>query len=750
MSTNLVIVESAAKSKTITKYLNSSKELKGLGKFVVVASFGHVRDLQKKDLGIDIEKNFTPRYVIIDDKQKLIDDLKRKAKEASTVYLASDPDREGEGIAQHLKDVLELKKYKRITFTEITQKALEKAIQNPRTIDQQLVDAQETRRILDRIVGFKLSPLLWKKYTTNSASTLSAGRVQSAVLHIIIQKETEIKEFDSTPYWNILANFVLSLSKDKTQLKDVKLYKGSTIHKIPKIEDVVAFFSRLSNKYTIQDIRTRLVKQSADLPFITSTLQQEAYSKLGMPLKRTMQLAQDLYEGGFITYMRTDSYNMSDDFKEHAKSFIEGTYGDYYEGGSKKKGHVKGAQEAHECIRVTDATQTTITGDKFSKDHKSLYDMIWKRSIAYLMKQCIYDELEIKITDSSFAKDFSFQTSFRKVKFNGFMIVYGVENEVYDFSEILDKVRKGSYGLVCENMFSKNIWTSPPQRYNESSIVKVLETEGLGRPSTYSTIMSKLFERRYIIKADITGEKKDVVHVSYTPSTKKVTKQTDTTIIGSDKTKIIPTEIGYEIDKYLALNFDYIVDKNFTALMENDLDKIAEGQKDKLSVLNLFWKHFEEDLKKQGGIKEKKQVLQAKSNEVEINGIKYIVRIAKYGPVIQYDGNKYINLKPYLLLVRKQYTDIDENDISFLVNLPRVIAQYNNKPMNLVYGPYGLYIKYNNTNKSISKYLALKFIKGEQITEEDIQKVLDYQSKKSSSKIKDDKADGKKIVKKKA
>ena len=731
---NLVIVESAAKSKTITKYLNNSKELKNLGKFVVAASFGHVRDLKKEGLGIDIDHNFKTEYDVIPDKKKVVDDLTKKVKEASNVYIASDPDREGESIAQHLKEVLKLKNYKRITFTEITPKALENAIKNPRKIDEQLVDAQETRRILDRLVGFKLSPLLWKKYNTHNAFTLSAGRVQSAVLHIIIEKEKEIEKFETKAYWNFNGDFSLILNKDKQELTEIKLYKDTTIYKVDDYNDVVKFLGKNENKWIIDDITTKQAKHSADLPYITSTLQQDAYSKLGMTLKRSMQIAQELYENGHITYMRTDSFNMSTDFKDIAKSFIDHTYGtDYYEGGSSRKKIVKNAQEAHECIRITNPTMIKLQGEKFGKDHISLYDMIWKRTIAYLLKPSIYDELEIKIYDKGWGKNYYFNAVYKKVKFNGYLIVYGIKNDVYDFKDMISN--KSKYTIQASSITAKNVWMSPPQRFNESSIVKTLESESIGRPSTYSVILSKLFDRKYVLKSNIAGIDKDVIHLILNPNTKNIKKEKGTTKVGAETSKLVPTEVGIEINKYLEEHFDYIVDKNFTAYMENDLDKIAEGDKDKLSVLKLFWSKFSVDLaKEQNKTKEKKIKLETENNELTVQGKKYIIRLAKYGPVIQ-EGTNYINLKSYLAMVKKQYTDINEDDIKFLTNLPRNLQKIDGHMAVLVYGPYGLYIKYNNKNISITRKFAKIILENGQYDAEMIKSMIDYQNnKKKDSK----------------
>jgi DNA topoisomerase-1 len=497
---NLVLVESPAKAKTITKYLNSNKNLKQLGTFFVMASMGHVRDLKKGELGINIDKGFEPNYQVTPEKVKTVSEIRKKAAECDMVWLASDYDREGEGIAMHLKQILNLKKYKRITFTEITPKALEEAILNPRKIDDNLVDSQETRRILDRLVGFKLSPVLWKKYKTENMSGLSAGRVQSAVLHIVLQREAEIEKFASSSYWYYMGNFLLTIKNEKHELEEVKLYKNGNVYKEEDKHIVTNILKKLKNNFSITDVKNKEVKRNADLPFITSSLQQESSSKYGFPLKRTMQLAQELYEKGHITYMRTDSYNISEDFKSTAHSYIIQEYGEeYYSGGSARRKVQKNAQEAHEAIRPTHIK--LLSADlEMSPDHKKLYDMIWKRTVAYFMKACIYDELEIKIVDKSFVGDMHFQSTFSKVKFNGYMIVYGVKSESYDFMKYIEGIQIGKYSLTCKSVIAKNTWQSPPQRYNESAMIKVLENEGIGRPSTYASIMSKLLEKDILSK----------------------------------------------------------------------------------------------------------------------------------------------------------------------------------------------------------------------------------------------------------
>lgn len=706
MKKNLVIVESPAKAKTITKYLNGNKALtQQYGTFLVMASYGHVRDLEKKALGIDIDKGFVPSYRVTDEKTKTVADLKTKAAESQMVWLASDFDREGEGIAMHLKEVLKLKKYKRITFTEITPKALEAAILNPRDIDNDLVDSQETRRILDRIVGFKLSPMLWKKYKTENMSGLSAGRVQSAVVHLIMQREHDIRNFQSESYWYLVGDMLLKLKQDKIPL-EVKLYSGATMYKETDPRKVKGLLSKMKGDFSVKEVKTRDSKKSADLPFITSTLQQEAYSKHGFTLKRSMQLAQELYEKGHITYMRTDSYNVSDDFKTAAQGYVATTFGtEYWSGGSSKsKKKQKNAQEAHEAIRPTHVNVKAEDLQDLSADHRKLYDMIWKRTVAYFMVPCVHMELDIKIQDGSFnPSDMYFLASFSRVKFNGYMAVYGVQNEdlsvLAAYVDALKDPKKHS--IQGKTITAKNTWNSPPQRFSESSIIKALESEGIGRPSTYASIMTKLFDKKYIVKTDMAGVEKPTINFVY--DMKRVTEEKGTVTLGSERSKLVPTSIGEEIDSFLEQHFAYIVDKGFTSNMEADLDRIADGSKTKLDVLNTFWKVFKQDLAKQEAVKEKKVVLKTESAELVVDGKPYIIRHAKYGPVIEMEvpgqaKKGFINLKPYLKLFKKDIMDVVEDDVRLLVGMPRKLCVIDKKEFVFTYGPYGFYGKYQDRN----------------------------------------------------
>lgn len=734
---NLVLIESPGKIDKITKYLNTNPALKSYGKFVVMASVGHIRDLPSKSLGIDIDKNFDMTYEFTEAKKQVINNIKQKALKAKTIYLAPDRDSEGCQISESLRVALNLgQNYHRITFTEISEKALQYAIEHPEKIDQDQLESQETRRSLDRLVGFKLSPVLWRKFNAGGASHLSAGRVQSAVLHIIIQKEKDIAKFKSSPYWSCQGDFTLKIKPDSQKLEEVKLYKGETIYKEENPETIRAFLRRIKNEFTIKDVKTKETRQKPALPFITSTLQQEA----GFPVKRTMQLAQDLYEAGVITYHRTDSYAMSEDFKVEAAKYVQTTFGQAYLGDQsdmKQAKNVKGAQQAHECIRPVHIDQISIKGEsaKIGKDHEKLYELIWKRTIAYFMKSCIYDELDIKIVDISFSKELYFLATFKKVKFNGFQLVYGVKSEAYDFTKYTSSLKTGSYDIKCDNITAKNTWTSPPARFNEQALVKVMEAEGIGRPSTYSSILQKVTDRQYILKTDVKGENKETINYILDPKAKTLKEQKGISNVGLEKGKYVPTEVGIEVDKFLEENFDYIIDKEFTAHMEADLDRVADGKKSRVEVLKAFWTPFAKDILKFDKIsKENKIKIETESNDFTIKGKKYTVRLARYGPVIQYEENgkkEYIAIKSYLKYTGKEYTDVDQNDIIFLTKLPYKVGEVKSKSVDVHMGPYGLYLKYNGNNLKITAKMIREFMETGKFSPKDIEGSIDYNKNKN-------------------
>lgn len=729
MVNNLLIVESGSKAKTISKILNNSINLLGEGTFNVIASQGHIEDLAKKELGIDIEDNWKPLYEVLKDKKKLIRELKRQVDKSDNIYLSGDADREGEAISESLRRVLKLKDYKRITYNEITQKALEYAIKNPRQIDDKLVDAQFTRRALDRVVGFKLSPLLWHKYNCGGI-ILSAGRVQSVILNVIIERENEISNFNEESYWHFVGKFIL---KTDDELEKVSLYKNKTIYKTT-CESVRKWFSELSDDFYIKKLENKLIKKNGDYPFITSTLQQEAYSKCGFNLKKTMSLAQQLYEGGFITYHRTDSYAMSDDFKMSGKNYIESTWGkEYWSDNSNKFKKVKASQEAHECIRITQIELRKLN-DKLGSEHQRLYDIIWKRTLASLMSTCIYDTIELHISNTIFEDEYYFSTSIKKVKFNGHLIIYGVNNDDYDFTHIIN-----NSSLKCIDILAKNTFTSPPSRYNEGTIVKFMEKTGIGRPSSYSSVISKIIDKKYIILSSKEGVIRKGCDLLWKFSNKKIKEIETEILVGKESFIFTPTEIGVEINNFLKNNFDYIINCSFTSEMETDLDDIANGNKNYLDVLNLFWKKFHSDI---NNVKDttinKKLKLKCDENQINVDSHNYTIRLAKYGPVIQFndENNKvqYINLKHYLKYTKKDYMDIDETDIRFLIKFPQKIMTIDDTPVIIKNGIYGIYISYGDKNCALSPRMITKFINEKLLEESDVQEALKYHDSKKKNK----------------
>lgn len=732
-STNLVVVESNGKVASITKYLNDNPALKKYGKFVVVASLGHIRDLPKKRLGIDIENGFKTEYEYLVEKQDAMDKIKKAAAGASTVFLASDLDSSGAEIAESVRLFLNLgENYKRMTFNEITAPALQYAVEHSGKIDQLQLAAEQCRRILDRLVGFKLSPLLWKKFTSGII-TLSAGRVQSAVMHLIVQREKEILAFKSSPYWHMNADFALKVGKDTTKLEEVKLYKDENVYKTEKESDVKGFFKSIKNNWEVDEYTQKVTRQSPDAPFVTSSLQQEASGKLKMGVKRVMAVAQELYEAGHITYMRTDSYNMSDTFKESAKKYISQTYGATYVTEKEKSvKKAKGAQEAHECIRVTHVEMPEL-GGKFGREQKELYRLIWQRSVAYLMSQAVYDELALEIRDTSMAKGMFFKSVFKKVKFNGYLAVYDVKNETNDFAKYTSALDKGTYELDCSEVRAKNTWPSPPARYNDAGLVKLMETNGLGRPATTATILEKLYDKTYVIKTDVQGDEKPTVDYVFVPSKKTTKEEKGKAMVGAEQGKAKVTDIGFKIDEYLTQHFDYIVDKDFTANMEGDLDLISEGKKKRNDVLSTFWKKFSKDLETQGNKKEEKLKVETEKREIKVSGKTYTVRMGPYGPLVEYekDGKKaYIGLKGYLPMAKKEYTDVNEDDIKFLLDLPKKVGSVEGKDAMVVIGPYGPYIKWNNMNVKIPRFALKEFGETKSFTAAELKGFIDYAKNK--------------------
>lgn len=686
-----MIVESPAKAKTITKYL---KTIDPTNSYVVKASYGHIRDLEKKKMGIDLNNGFEQKYVVIAGKHKILNELVSENIKADMVYLASDNDREGESIAWHLRESIPMKgRYKRIVFNEITKNGLSNAISNPRDIDMSLVDAQQTRRVIDRVLGFKLTPLLWKHFKTSSK--LSAGRVQSATLKLIIDKENDILKHVSMPYWSFLGSF----NANGFEIENAKLYKDTNICKLDNKQDVESIFKKLKNKFQIVHSEKKTRKEYPDMPFITSSLQQEAYNKLGMNAKLCMKIAQDLYEDGHITYMRTDSFNISKDACSSISKKIKDTYGEEYFGPirlqSKK---TKGAQEAHESIRPTNI-DFDLRGAKYTAKHIQLYDLIWKRTMAALMSPAIYDDIFIDIQDDSFDKDMRFLGKLSFMKFDGFKVLYdsNADEKQGSVDEVLQKLEcgKGRGLLKCNNIRANNTWTSAPTRFNEPTLIKTLESNGIGRPSTYASILEKLYEKQYITIQNEKGIEKDTDDMIWTPGSKVLKKEKGRTVLNAETNRMVPTEIGIRVNMFLDKHFPTLISSEFTANMENQLDAIANGDVEKLKVLKEFWVMVESMSKVDMG---EKEVLENESRGFTVNGKVFTVRLGRYGPIIEEsEKQSYIGLTPYLKLQKMAYTDMKQEDVELLLSLPKHFKD----GTDLSYGRYGFYLKNKSTTAGI-------------------------------------------------
>ena len=570
MQKNLVIVESPAKAKTIEKFLGKD--------YKVLSSYGHIRDLKKKEFSIDIDKDFKPHYEIPGDKKKVVEELKAEAKEAETVWLASDEDREGEAIAWHLYEVLKLQPEhtKRIVFHEITQSAILKAIEQPRNIDINLVDAQQARRILDRIVGFELSPVLWKKVKP----ALSAGRVQSVAVRLIVEREREIQAFQSEASYRVTAVFLVPDADGKPVEMKAELSRRIKT----KAEAQKFLESCRSASFTIHDISTRPLKKSPAAPFTTSTLQQEAARKLGFTVAQTMMVAQRLYESGKITYMRTDSVNLSELAVDNSKAVIADMMGERYVYPRHFATKTKGAQEAHEAIRPTYMENAKIEG---TPQERKLYDLIWKRTIASQMADAEVEKTTVSIGISNEAD--TFNATGEVVKFDGFLHVYresiDEDTEQEDETRLLPPLKKGQV-LHHQSIIATERFTQHPPRYTEASLVRKLEELGIGRPSTYAPTISTIQQRGYVEKGEKSGEERSYNILSLQDS--KITDVTQTEITGAEKAKLMPTDTGTVVNDFLMEYFPNILDYNFTASVEKQFDEIAEGEKKWTAILKDF------------------------------------------------------------------------------------------------------------------------------------------------------------------
>ena len=688
MQKNLVIVESPAKAKTIEKFLGKD--------FKVLSSYGHIRDLKKKEFSIDVDKNFKPAYEIPADKKALVNTLKAKAKEAETVWLASDEDREGEAIAWHLYEVLKLKpeNTKRIVFHEITKGAILKAIEQPRDIDLNLVNAQQARRILDRIVGFELSPVLWRKVKPS----LSAGRVQSVAVRLIVEREREIHAFKSEAAYRVIAVFLVP----DTDGKLVEM-KAELSRRIKTKEEAKAFLNACQGAtFTIEDITTRPVKKTPPAPFTTSTLQQEAARKLGYTVAQTMMIAQRLYESGFITYMRTDSVNLSEYATASSKDAIIHMMGERYVHPRHFETKTKGAQEAHEAIRPTYMENQSIDG---TAQEKKLYDLIWKRTIASQMADA---ELEKTTATISISKSGEVFTAVGEViKFDGFLRVYREsyddESEQEDESRLLPPLKKGQkleYGpIVATERF-----TQRPPRYTEASLVRKLEELGIGRPSTYAPTISTIQQREYVEKGNKDGEERTFNVLTLKDS--QIKDEDHSEITGAEKSKLFPTDTGTVVNDFLTEYFPDILDYNFTASVEKEFDEIAEGEVQWTSIMKTFYDQFHPSVEKTLSIKTEHKVGERILGEEPGTGKTVSVKIGRFGPVVQI-GTVDDEEKPRFAQMKKGQSmeTITLEEALELFKLPRTIGEYEGKTVSVGIGRFGPYIQHNKVYVSLPKTL---------------------------------------------
>lgn len=680
MAKNLVIVESPAKAKTIEGFLGKD--------FVVKSSFGHIRDLPGKDLSIDIDNGFAPNYVIPSDKKKVVTELKKMAKDADMVWLASDEDREGEAISWHLFNALGLKKErtKRIVFHEITKNAILKAIENPREINQSLVDAQQARRVLDRIVGYELSPILWRKVKPS----LSAGRVQSVAVRLIVEREKEIQNFKPVSSYKVIANFVVD---NKTILK------AELAKRLPNKQVANDFLEKCKEaKFHISSLETKPSKKSPAAPFTTSTLQQEASRKLGFSVSQTMTVAQKLYESGKITYMRTDSVNLSNDAIGAAKNEIISSYGSEYSQTRQYKSKTKGAQEAHEAIRPTYLSTHSISGDA---GQAKLYDLIWKRTIASQMSDAKLEKTTVKINVST--ADNQFIAKGEVIKFDGFLKVYMEstdDDENEDTSGILPPL-SNNQELTCKNITATERFSLHPPRYTEASLVRKLEDLGIGRPSTYAPTISTIQKRGYIVKEDRDGKKRDFTEFILAEGalTEKVKKEN----YGAERKKMFPTDIGIVVTDFLVEHFGKVLDYGFTAKVEEQFDEIAEGLKQWSNMIEEFYNPFHKTV--ENTIENAERASGEKLlGEDPKTGKPVIARIGRFGPMVQI-GSSEDEEKPKFasLLDNQSIQTITLEQALDLFKLPRALGEYEGKEVTVAIGRFGPYVRYNNLFCSLKK-----------------------------------------------
>ena len=698
MQENLVIVESPAKAKTIEKFLGDD--------FKVMSSYGHIRDLKKKELSID-KDTLQPAYVIPKDKEELVKRLRENAKKADKVWLASDEDREGEAISWHLCEVLGLDEAStnRIVFHEITKPAILAAIENPRHLDMNLVNAQQARRVLDRIVGFKLSPVLWRKVKP----ALSAGRVQSVAVRLIVEREREIQQFKSEPYYRINAIFAITNADGSQSEVKTELDKRFTTH-----EDAIAFLEKCKDaEFSVANVTKKPLKRMPAPPFTTSTLQQEAARKLGFSVSQTMMVAQRLYESGLITYMRTDSVNLSNLCIGAAKEEIIKLYGEEYSSPRNFHTHSKGAQEAHEAIRPTYMANTAIEG---TAQERRLYDLIWKRTAASQMAEAQIEKTTVSISCAPTNNDLlsvcpekfdeRFIANGEVVKFDGFIKVYREStdddaDQQDEFAHNLPPIKEGDV-LTRREISSTERYSQGPTRYTEASLVHKLEELGIGRPSTYAPTISTIQQREYVIKGDKKGEERP--YVIDTLRGIKITPTRKMELTGNEKGKLLPTDIGIVVNDFLMENFPAIMDYNFTAKVEQQFDQIADGKEEWTDMMKHFDQEFEPTVDKVMNARSEHKAGERQLGTDPVSGHPVFVKIGRYGPVVQI-GTADDDEKPRFaqMPADKSMETITLEEALELFKLPRTIGEYEGKTVTIGAGRFGPYVLHNKKYVSLPK-----------------------------------------------
>ena len=698
MPNNLVIVESPAKAKTIQKFLGKD--------FKVMSSYGHIRDLHSKDFSIDVENGFQPIYEIPDNKQTVVNDLRKEAKKADLVWLASDEDREGEAIAWHLYDVLGLKpeNTRRIVFHEITKPAILKAIENPRDIDRNLVDAQQARRVLDRIVGFELSPVLWKKIKPS----LSAGRVQSVAVRLLAEREKEIKDFKTEVYYRLTAQFS---PQDSDTLMPAELSTS-----LRQREQAMAFLEDCKTaSFEVADVTVKPLKKSPAPPFTTSTLQQEASRKLGFSVSQTMRVAQSLYESGYITYMRTDSVNLSSLALSTISAEIKQQKGEKYLKVRQYHTTSKGAQEAHEAIRPTFISNHDING---TVQEKKLYNLIWKRTIASQMADAELEKTSIDVSISNRPEHFT--ASAEVIKFDGFLSVYiessdDEKNDTQILANALPQMPVGTK-LTAAEVTATQRYTQQPMRYTEASLVRRLESLGIGRPSTYAPTISIIQAREYVTKGESKGEKRDFEVITLKKN--KVTSKTKSEVVGGEKGKLIPTDVGMVVNDFLMKYFPSIMDYNFTAKVEEEFDDIADGKKQWNSEISSFYKDFHPNIERVASLRLEHKVGERVLGTDPKTGKTVSVKIGRFGPLVQLGSTDEAEKPRFASLLKDQsVASITLDEALKLFELPRTLGTFEGVDVVVAVGRFGPYVKHGSKFVSIPASISPQELTLEQAQE---------------------------------